>query len=263
MIIVLLLLAAIAILYWGYSKAKPFGRLGILAWLQTVVLMGPWLLFFGLSAVGLYLNLAGILLLVVISAGLYIYLGKELRKADAEKLSTQKAIALTTKDTDVIATDATKDAIAGSPGSPTGISTGISTEEGQSSLSETADAADKKADEEAPQKEDVTLPPIPSEDLAIIEGIFSINTFFRTKTVPYQEGAIFKGNLRGQPDESAKTLSDKLTAKFGDKYRSFYCLIQKISLLSLCFPHPMGQRQPLPRKRCWLWHWRSQPLPPA
>ena len=51
-IIVLLLLAAIAILAWGYMKAKPFGKSGILAWLQTVVLMGPWLLFFGLSAVG-------------------------------------------------------------------------------------------------------------------------------------------------------------------------------------------------------------------
>jgi len=87
MIIGLLLLAAVGILVWGYQQAKPYGRPGILAWLQTVVLMGPWLLFFGFSAAGVYLNLAGILLLVVSSAGLYIYLGRQLRKAGQAEIA--------------------------------------------------------------------------------------------------------------------------------------------------------------------------------
>lgn len=237
MIIVLLLIAAVAILAWGYSKAKPFGRPGILAWLQTVVLMGPWLLFFGLSAVGLYLNLAGILFLVVASAGLYIYLGKELRKEGAEELAIQKAATLIEKERtraetetpqasetleEVNATNANtasstvsvRENVAGTDSASQQANAQSSAPSANSNSSE-ADNASDKADEAS------TLPPIPPEDLAVIEGIFSIDTFFRTKTVPYQEGAIFKGNLRGQPDTSAKTLSDKLTAKFGDRYRSF------------------------------------------
>lgn len=41
----LILLAAIAILVWGYRRALPYGTIGLLAWLQSVVLMAPWLLF--------------------------------------------------------------------------------------------------------------------------------------------------------------------------------------------------------------------------
>jgi len=40
--------------------------------------------------------------------------------------------------------------------------------------------------------------PIPDEDMSAIRGIFGIDTFFATETIPYQEGAIFKGNLRGE-----------------------------------------------------------------
>ena len=218
MIIVLLLLVAVAILVWGYSKAKPFGKIGILAWLQTVVLMGPWLLFFGLSAAGLYLNLASILLLVVTATGLYIYLGRQLRKEGAAELATQEAATLAAK-----TAESTHTATASTETANTETATAKSIAvESSSTGSETVtvDAAPEKPPEkETPAEKD--LPPIPAEDLAIIEGIFSIDTFFRTKTVPYQEGAIFKGNLRGQPDESAKILGDKLAEKFGDQYSSF------------------------------------------
>jgi len=223
MIIVLLLLAAAAILAWGYSKAKPFGKPGILAWLQTVVLMGPWLLFFGLSAAGLYLNLAGILFLVVASTGVYIYLGRELRKTGVEELATQKAAALvtaeSTQNTDIVSADASGVETSGAetPGTET---PGTGNNDSQSEPKESS-AAIALAEKSPDTEEEEDRPPIPSEDLIAIEGIFSIDTFFRTKTVPYQEGAIFQGNLRGQPDESAKILSDKLTAKFGDRYRSF------------------------------------------
>ena len=215
MITVLLLLAAIAILGWGYSRAKPFGKLGILAWLQTVVLMVPWLLFFGLSAAGIYLNLAGILLLVVISAGLYIYLGRQLRNEGAEELAAQKAAAMIAQETTQETTQETAQIDISVEGNAA-----AETDQADKSEPITAETAKKKADEEAAE-EDRSLPPIAPEDLAVIEGIFGIDTFFRTKTVPYQEGAIFKGNLRGQPDKTAQTLSDKLTEKFGDRYRSF------------------------------------------
>ena len=59
MVTVLILLAAAGILVWGFVRARPDGKLGIFAWLQSVVLMVPWLIFFGLVPFGIYLNLAG------------------------------------------------------------------------------------------------------------------------------------------------------------------------------------------------------------
>lgn len=208
MVIVLLLLAAVGILAWGYAQAKPLGTPGLLAWLQTVVLMGPWLLFFGLTAAGIYLNLAGILLLVVSSAGLYIYFGRRLRAINDENLTAGQAasareVASTEKKNATADTrlESTVDAAA------EGVSEGELTKE--------------EATLEATEEEDRKRPPIPAEDMAAIESIFSVDTFFRTQTVPYQEGAIFKGNLRGEPDATAKVLSNKLTEKVGDRYLLF------------------------------------------
>ncbi len=202
MITVLLLLAAVGILVWGFLRAKPFGRLGILAWLQTVVLMGPWLLFFGLSAAGIYLNLAAILLLVVSSAGIYIYLGRQLRSVGQAELSAKRAASL-------IADDQKPDADKAEPEAVSAVASAAEASEAKTSEAKTS---------EAPK---AALPPIPTEDLAVIESIFGIDTFFRTQTVPYQEGAIFKGNLRGQPDVTAQILSDKLAEKLGSKYSCF------------------------------------------
>lgn len=226
MITALLLIAAVGILVWGFLQAKPYGQAGILAWLQTVVLMGPWLLFFGFSAVGIYLNLAGILLLVVSSAGVYIYLGKRLRDAGQAELAEKKAAALMSK-------EAAGEAEA---------------KAGSSEVTELA-LAENPADAEAEiPKEPESLPPIPAEDMAVIEGIFGIDTFFRTQTVPYQEGAIFKGNLRGKPDEAAQTLSRKLTETLGDRYRSFLLADPEnkpvvVVLPSSNGPQPISTRQ--------------------
>ncbi|MEL6816379.1 MAG: site-2 protease family protein [Cyanobacteria bacterium J06598_3] len=261
MITVLLLAAALGILFWGYSKAKPFGEPGILAWLQTVVLMGPWILFFGFSAMGIYLNLAGILLLVVSSAAVYIYLGRRLRATGGETLAAQRAATLITEiaETDTAqakaaevgtaevgtaeaTTDAASEAAAETAtetapetttetttvaaattasGSTASSSTASSSTANGSTGQTTAQTAGQTTTESAKKDEADNHPPIPPEDLAVIEGIFGIDTFFRTKTVPYQEGAIFRGNLRGKPEATAQTLSDKLTDKFGDRYRAF------------------------------------------
>ncbi|MEL6130016.1 MAG: site-2 protease family protein, partial [Cyanobacteria bacterium J06628_4] len=55
MVTVLILLAAVGILVWGFIRARPDGKLGIFAWLQSVVLVLPWLTFFGLFSIGIYL----------------------------------------------------------------------------------------------------------------------------------------------------------------------------------------------------------------
>ncbi|ABA20694.1 Peptidase M50 [Trichormus variabilis ATCC 29413] len=176
----IILLVAFTILGWGFYRARPFGKLGILAWLQSVVLMAPWLLFFGLFAAGIYINIVGILFLVVGSAGLYIYLGRQLRSLGQDAILKQRA-------------------------------------------TERLAAESSPAPENIPQPVGVVVEimPIPEEDLNVIKGIFGIDTFFATETIAYQEGAIFKGNLRGEPQEVHTRLSKSLQDKLGDKYRLF------------------------------------------
>ncbi|AFY47937.1 putative membrane-associated Zn-dependent protease [Nostoc sp. PCC 7524] len=175
----IILLVACAILGWGFYRARPFGKLGILAWLQSVVLMAPWLLFFGLFAAGIYINIVGILFLVVGSAGLYIYLGRQLRAAGQDAILKQRA-------------------------------------------------TQRLAEESAQTSETVPQPavvveimPIPEADLSAIKSIFGIDTFFATETIAYQDGAIFKGNLRGEPQEIHHRLTASLKQKLGDQYRLF------------------------------------------
>jgi membrane-associated protease RseP (regulator of RpoE activity) len=179
-IIAAVVLVAFGILGWGFYRARPFGKLGILAWLQSVVLMTPWLLFFGLFAAGIYINIAGILLLVVTSAGVYIFLGRQLRQAGQDAILKQRA------------TERLADAATVNTNNPVVIA-------------------------------EVKLQPmtIPEEDLNTIKGIFGIDTFFATETIPYQEGAILKGNLRGEPEEVHNRLMKSLQERLGDKYRLF------------------------------------------
>lgn len=190
----LIVLIALGILGWGFYRAKPFGKLGILAWLQSVVLMTPWLLFFGLFAAGIYINLVGILFLIVASAGLYIFLGKRLRTA--------------AKDAEVMNSLRTRVA----------------------QIMEESDSTDKITQSEASPASSLPTPevikaievvPIPDEDLKTIKNIFGIDTFFATETIPYQEGVIFKGNLRGEPDAVHSRLSASLQERLGDRYRLF------------------------------------------
>ena len=178
-----LLAAVFAILVWGYNRAKGYGRLGILAWLQSIALMSPWLLFFGLFAFGIYLNLVAILFLLIASVFVYIWLGRQLRAEGQEALLQQKAA------------------------------------ERIEQQKVTEEASEKK--QEFEQKTAVEVSPIPDEDLIELKGIFGIDTFFATETIPYQDGAIFKGNLRGEPDIAYSKISEKLEQVFDDKYRLF------------------------------------------
>ena len=182
----LITFVAFAVLAWGYNRSKAYGKLGLLAWLQSVVLMTPWLLFFALFAVGIYLNLVAILFLLIVSAAVYIWLGRQLRAAGQEEILKQKAA-------ERLKIEAEAEAEI------------ISSQEQTTNLS-----IEKSA-----------IIPISEEDLNKIKGIFGIDTFFATETISYQDGAIFKGNLRKEADEVHSILTEKLQAQLGEKYRLF------------------------------------------
>jgi len=181
-IVGLIVLAAFMILGWGFYRARPYGKLGIIAWLQSVVLMAPWLLFFGSFAAGIYINIVGILFLLVASAAVYIFLGRQLRAAGQDAILRSRA-------TERLA----------------------------------------NATQANTQTEETTLPaqlqpevvPIADADLTAIRSIFGVDTFFATETIPYQEGIIFRGNLRGEPEAVFQKLNSNLQQQLGDRYRLF------------------------------------------
>ncbi len=179
-----LLIISLGILGWGYYRNRDLGRFGILSWLQSAVLMIPWLLSFGALSVGLYINLAGVLLLLVISSGLYIWLGGKVRVA-AEDPET--AVKIANRLVELRGKQAVKSA----------------------ELSGQEIALDP------------TALNMPDPDLSSVKSIFGIDTFYATETLAYQQGAIFKGNLRGEAAHVHQRLTEKLYAKVGEKYRLF------------------------------------------
>ncbi|WP_299493006.1 site-2 protease family protein [Acaryochloris sp. IP29b_bin.137] len=207
----LLLLAAFVILGLGFNRSRSMGKIGLLAWLQSVVLMGPWLLMLGLLNLGITLDLASTLLIVVLSIGLYILLGRRLRflakqNQDALPSSTFRPPAEDVKSESLSTSDAAE-----SPASDRAPSCTDSPE------SQTAAS-------EAALKNSLTeiLPlPISTEDLQTIQGIFGIDTYFPTETIPYQDGVIVQGNLRGDAIKVHAQLTEQLEEKLPEQYRLF------------------------------------------
>jgi Peptidase family M50 len=182
----LLLLAAVGFLGWGFYRARPMGKLGILAWSQSVVLMSPWLILFGLMSFGLAINLVGVLFLLVGSVALYIVLGRQLRNLASQTPMPKPKDSVLQTNTDPLA----------------------------------APAGDSAQAEAIALTPDAT-PPIPPDDLQLMKGLFGIDTFFATETIPYQDGVIFKGNLRGEAEEVWAQLTQKLEGVLSDRYRLF------------------------------------------
>lgn len=197
MITALTLLIALGVLGWGFYRAKPFGKLGILAWLQSVALMAPWLLFFGLFTVGIYINLVGVLFLFVLSTGVYILIGNRLRSLSQDANLARRATAMVEAQ-DANSSENQPEEI---PSTETKVTPGV------------APGSDLAKEPE--------IVPIPAEDLKQIQGIFGIDTFFATETIPYQEGAIFRGNLRGEVEPTFARLSESLKERLDDRYRLF------------------------------------------
>lgn len=179
-----LLILSLGILAWGYYRNRDLGKFGILSWLQSVVLMVPWLLCFGALSVGWYINLVGILLLLVTSTGIYIWLGSQVRLAAKDPAVAAK-----------IVENRMKSQVKQSP------------KAGEIDVQPMASAME--------------IPHIPEADLSSVKSIFGIDTFYATETIPYEQGAIFKGNLRGEAATVHRRLTDKLRDRVGDKYRLF------------------------------------------
>ncbi|MBE9041317.1 site-2 protease family protein [Oscillatoriales cyanobacterium LEGE 11467] len=191
-----IVLIALGILAIGFYRSRSFGKLGIVSWLQSVVLMAPWLLFFGLFAVGIYINLAGVLFLIVASAGTYIFLGNKLRTLSQDPTQQEqfeKMLRAKSK-----------------PKPPN--------KEATESLISEPSTVKKLPTNPTQSIEPIEIPP---EDLQIAKGIFGIDTFFATDSVPYQDGAFFRGNLRGDPETTYTRLSQKLKECLDDRYRLF------------------------------------------
>ncbi|MBG0747217.1 MAG: site-2 protease family protein, partial [Planktothrix agardhii KL2] len=181
---ILVLLITLGILGWGYYRALPYGKLGLLSWLQSVALMSPGFLFFCLAAAGIYLNLVSLLFLFVASTGLYIMIGRRLREvANQDSVSELKP-----------------DLLGSPPPLPPELNIIPPTPDPVLNLGSV---------------------PLSPEDLKIIQGIFGIDTFFATETIPYQDGVIFKGNLRSDPEIAYQQLSTNLKKSIGDRLRLF------------------------------------------
>jgi len=190
---------ALFIIIWGYNRGKKFGEIGILAWLQSLSLMTPWVLFFAFLALGIYINFIGIIILLLLSTSIYIYLGNIIRKkVEQEDLSSFNKTQISLQDL-VLKTE----------------------KENQENDIQPANSEQSKSSSFKNQSPEPNFTPINEEDLGIIKSIFGIDTFFSTETIPYQEGAIFKGNLRSEPEFAHQQLTKKLNEKLGEKYRLF------------------------------------------
>lgn len=213
MVTLLIFCAAIALLVWGFVRARPYGKIGVFAWLQSVVLMLPWLLFFGLFTLGIYINLAGVLLLVIASAGTYIFLGRRLRSLGQDELAAQKLknfMAVSPADTSLEGAGQDSDDIAQTVATQSELR--ADGEPAAATPAEQTTAETPTADE---------IPTIAAADQAALEGIFGVDTFFRTETVPYDQGAIFKGNLRTEPDAAIAHLTELADERLDQRFRLF------------------------------------------
>ncbi len=191
MITAIALLVTLGLLGWGFYRAKSLGTLGLLSWGQSVSLLAPWLLFFGLFAAGFYISLVGMVALLVLSTVAYGLLGRRIREVAPLEMAKQaqeradRAMANTSAETQ-------DSSVEHSPGE-------------DSTLAAAGD-----------------ILPIPAADLAQIKSVFGLDTFYATETIPYQDGAVFNGNLRGAPLETVYgKLSAGLEKKVGDRYRLF------------------------------------------
>ncbi len=177
----LVLGTAAILLVWGYLRSRRLGQLGLLAWFQLVALVAPWLIYFSLFVAGVFVNFALLLAILVLSSLAYIVLGNRLRQVAASEVRERPA-----------ASPAEPiDAVPPSESQPEGSSTRL-------------------------------LPTlVTSPDLKIVQGIFGIDTFYANETQPYLDGAIFRGNLRADPDTAHQQLSAALRDRLGTKYNLF------------------------------------------
>lgn len=224
MITALIVLLLVLMLGWSGWRARSYGKLGVYSWFQSGTLLLPWLLFFVLGSAGVYLNLAGMLILFVSSTVAYVAIGQKVRSIAPGELAKRAEALIKARD-EVNAADIAK-----------------KTSEGPSI------AADLPLDKSITADASREVVPIPAEDLTMIRSIFGIDTFYATEAIPFQDGAVFNGNLRGKLEPSFEKLTGLLHEKVGDRYRLFLIENQEgrptaVVLPSSNDPQPMTPSQ--------------------
>jgi membrane-associated protease RseP (regulator of RpoE activity) len=192
----------LALLGWGYLRSRSLGKLGLLSWLQFVALMSPWLVYFGLFVSGVFINFTTLLFLLLSSTIAYIAIGSQLRKVgESERLAIEQKLK--------------QDIAAG--GDQANLQN-----DGPNLIPKSQSANTPIAVAMSQGKTQLRLyKTLPAEDMKLIQGIFGIETYYITESIPYQEGAIFKGNLRGEPDVVHERLSKSLRDRLENKYNLF------------------------------------------
>lgn len=185
------LVATLSILSWSFFSSRKLGKLGLLSWLQFATLMFPWIAYFSLFLAGIFINFATLLLLLISSTVIYIALGAQMRKTAVDERA--KLIELAKSQA----------------------------ESAPQSVSQSPTQITSTAQKEMATVVNETINAISPEDLKKMQGIFGIETFYATETTSYQEGAIFKGNLRGDGAEVHAKLFQALRDRFADKYNLF------------------------------------------
>ncbi|MDX2271655.1 MAG: site-2 protease family protein [Cyanobacteriota bacterium] len=175
----LLMVAALAFLGWGLRRAWKRGRVALLAWLQSLLLILPWVLSLGLPALGISWNVAGFIFSLLLFTGLYILLGGWVRRLAKEELANQ-----------------------GHSGESLSLDLELAREEGDSGQSQTKTS-------------------LTAQDREAIEAIFGVDSFFVTERIPYGQGAIFKGNLRLDPQVALERLTERLRQVIGEGFCLF------------------------------------------
>lgn len=173
--------------------------------------MSPWLIYFGLFVSGIFINFTVLLFLLLSSTIAYVIIGNQLRKvSSAERAAIEQKL---NKELEALGRDR-PDSQNLSASDPT------QSAKNSSNLPDPTKSPIALAMSQA--KEQIKrYQAIPVEEIKLIQGIFGIETYYVTETIPYQEGAIFKGNLRGEPDVVHERLSQSLRDRLGDKYNLF------------------------------------------
>jgi membrane-associated protease RseP (regulator of RpoE activity) len=209
---------SLSLLGWGFYRARKLGKLGILSWLQVVALLLPWVAYFGLFLSGAFISFTLLLVLLVISSVAYISIGSQIRKIalDEQHNGKNKPPAI----------DSNPDTHSSKLDKPQSLSNASSSNN---------NAAKSQVAENKENKFKV------GEDLKLIQGIFGIETFYATETLPYMEGIIFKGNMRGEASEVHQRLSATLRDRLGDKYDLFLLEGQEDKPVVIVLPHNSGE----------------------
>jgi membrane-associated protease RseP (regulator of RpoE activity) len=197
----------LALLGWGYFRSRQFGKLGLLSWLQFVAMMSPWLVYFGLFVSGVFVSFTTLLFLLISSAIAYVAIGNQLRQvAESERAALEQKLKQ----------DLESDIESDSGDHPNP----LNNQPNNQSTNQPVNSPIALAMSQGKAQLKV-FQAVPSEDMKLIQGIFGIESYYVTETIPYQEGAIFKGNLRGDPDVAYDRLSTSLRGRLDNKYYLF------------------------------------------